>query len=205
MRTQQFLGAPQIGIDVRRGGEHNRAEPAWHVACKVIVDGGRTEEYQLWQLEPGFRLSFDLLERFYHGGGAVLAKVTTGNIVIGCHDEENGVGATHTRGDQLHVSDAALEDLDLLVLDHLGQQAMQLGFVAAVGMDLVLRCGEEILYESRATVAGAAKDGVSRHDFSDRTLLDAAILGGCFLNTKVSRERLTTHVICGHDVTPPTS
>ncbi len=85
MRAQEVLGAPQVRVDVRGGGQHNGTEPAGHVARQVVIDGGGAEQDQLRQLDPSARFFLDLLQGLDHGGGAVLADAAAGDVVISRH------------------------------------------------------------------------------------------------------------------------
>ena len=161
--AQELLRSPQVVVDVRGSGQHDGTEPFRHVAREVVVDGGRAEQDQLRQLEARARFRFDPLQGLDHGGGAVLADATAGDVVVGRHHEEHGSGVTHAVGHELDVVDAALEDLDMLVVDYFGQKALQLGLVAAVGVDFVVWRLEEVLDEGGAAIAGATEDGVGGH------------------------------------------
>lgn len=149
---------------MRGGGQHDGTEPAGHFAGKVVVDGGGAEQDQLWQLKTWARLCLDLLQGLNHDCGAVLAEAAAGDVVVGRHHKEDGFGAAHAIGHELDIVDATFEDLDLLVVGGLGEQAMQLSFVAAIGVDFVLGRLKEVLDNGGAAVARASEDGVGGHD-----------------------------------------
>lgn len=67
-----------------------------------------------------------------------MADAAAGDVVVGCSDEKNGFGAAYAVGHEFDVMNAAFEDVDLLVVEDLREKAVQLGFVAAVGVNLVL-------------------------------------------------------------------
>lgn len=52
--------------------QHHGAKPAEHVTRKMVVDGDRTEQNQLRQLEPRARFYLDLLQDLNHDDDVVL-------------------------------------------------------------------------------------------------------------------------------------
>ncbi|KFY12799.1 hypothetical protein V491_06648, partial [Pseudogymnoascus sp. VKM F-3775] len=93
---------------------------------------------------------------------------TAGDVVVGCHYQEDGFGVAHAVGHEPNIVDAAFKDLDLLIVNDFREQAVQLALVAAVGVDFVVRRLKKILYEGGAAVARAAEDGVGSHGHYDK-------------------------------------
>ena len=67
-----------------------------------------------------------------------MADAAAGDVVVGCSDEKHGFGAAYAVGHEFDVINAAFEDVDLLFVENLREQAAQLGFVAAVGVNFIL-------------------------------------------------------------------
>lgn len=114
------------------------------------------------------------LARWFNWGGgggrgagscvrSYLADAASWDVVVGGGYHEDGLGVPHAILDELAIGDAAGEDGDLLVVDDLWEELVQLGDVAAVGVDLVLWVLEKVLDQGSATVSSGSKDGVGRH------------------------------------------
>jgi hypothetical protein len=93
-----------------------------------------------------------------------LADAAPRNIVIGGRHHENRMGIANARFHKFDVGDAAGEDLHILIIDHFGHQSVQFGYIAAVGIDLIVAGFEKVLYQGRTTIASGPEDGVSGHD-----------------------------------------
>lgn len=97
------------------------------------------------------------------GVPSYLADATCRNVVIGrCHHEDS-MGVTHARFHKFNVGNTAGEDLNMLIVDDLGNQSVQFGDISAVGIDLVVRGFEKVLYQRCTTIARRAENGVGRH------------------------------------------
>ena len=167
MGAQEIFGEPQIRVHVRGRREQRPPQPARHAAREPVVDRGGAEQDQFGQSESRAGGVPEPLQSGDYGGGAVLAEAAAGDIVVGGDDEEDGFGSPQTFRHELDVVDAAFEHTDALVVKDLGHQAMELRLVAAVSVDLVLGCLQQVLDECRAAIPGAAQDGVERHDRDD--------------------------------------
>ena len=85
-----------------------------------------------------------------------MADAAAGDVVVGGDDQEDGFGVADAGDHEVDVVDAAFEDRDLLVVDHLREKTMELGFVAAVGVDFVCWGEEQVFDCGGAAVACAA-------------------------------------------------
>lgn len=95
-----------------------------------------------------------------------LADMTRRNVVIGSCHHEDGLGTADTGFHEFNISDAAGEDLDLLIIDDLRNQSVQFGDIATVSMDFVIGSFEKVLYQCCTTVASRAENSVGGHGVS---------------------------------------
>lgn len=85
--------------------------------------------------------------------GCIQGHATLGHVVVGRDHQEDGMAVADALRNEWQVVDAAVKDVDLLVVGEMGQQVQQLGPVAAVRVDLAGAGLEEVLDQGSAAVS----------------------------------------------------
>lgn len=168
--AQKRLGHAQVLVDVGCAAHDDGAEPPGHVVRDDGVDAGGAEEDELGWLEGSIgivnivvvrvMLVFEPVQCINNDMRRVLRECTTRDIVVAIDDEKGRLHAAEAVGNELYIVDAAVKDVNVFIVDNLGEDAVELGFVAAVGVDDVGRAicrsgggGCEVLDEGFAAVA----------------------------------------------------